>query len=92
MKKGFTLIEMLVVLLIIAALILIFVPNLLEQSNKAKHQSDEAFQQVIDNQVVLYRHDHPQGKLDSWDDLKGYLSERQLKEAQTNEKIKAPWE
>lgn len=88
---GFTLIEMLVVLIIITALVLIFVPNLLQQSNKAKHQSDQASQQVIDNQVVLYESDHPGKKPANWDDLNGYLSEKQIKEAKNNPNIHAPW-
>lgn len=88
---GFTLIEMLVVLIIITALVLIFVPNLLQQSDKAKNQSDRAFQQVIDNQVVLYESDHPGQKLTKWDDLNGYLSEKQIKEAKTNPHIHTPW-
>lgn len=91
-KKGFTLIEMLVVLLVITALVLIFVPNLLKQSNKAKGQSDSAFQQVVDNQYVLYKHDHPDQKVDTWDDLSGYLSKKQINEAKKNKHIRAPWQ
>lgn len=91
-KKGFTLIEMLVVLVIITALILIFVPNLLQQSHKAQTQSDAAFQQVIDNQVILYENDHPNQKVEKWTDLEGYLSDKQIREAQKNDNIRAPWE
>lgn len=89
--KGFTLIEMLVVLVIITALVLIFIPNLLQQSDKAKGQSDKAFQQVVDNQIVLYQNDHPGHKPTKWEDLSGYLSDKQIKEAQENPKIHAPW-
>lgn len=88
---AFTLIEMLVVLIIITALVLIFVPNLLQQSDKARNQSDKAFQQVIDNQVVLYENDHPRQKPTKWEDLSGYLSDKQLREAKNNARIKAPW-
>lgn len=88
---AFTLIEMLVVLIIITALVLIFVPNLLQQSDKARNQSDKAFQQVIDNQVVLYENDHPGQKPTKWEDLSGYLSDKQLREAKNNARIKAPW-
>lgn len=91
-KSAFTLIEMLVVLVIITALVLLFVPNLLKQSDKAKAKSDEAFQQVINNQVILYETDHPNKKVTKWSDLEGYLSNKQLKEAQENDNIRAPWE
>lgn len=90
-KKAFTLIEMLVVLAIITALVLLFVPNLLKQSDKAKTKSDVAFQQVVDNQIVLYETDHPNKKVTSWQDLEGYLSPKQLDEAKRNENIKVPW-
>lgn len=90
-QKAFTLIEMLVVLVIITALILIFVPNLLKQSDKAKDQGTAAFQQVVDNQMILLRHEHPNKKVTSWDDFKGYLSDKQIKEAKENKKIKPPW-
>ena len=91
-KEAFTLIEMLVVLVIITALILLFVPNLLQQSNKAQQKSDAAFQQVIDNQVVLFESDHPNEKVTKWEDLEGYLSKKQIDEAKKNEDIVAPWE
>lgn len=90
-KEAFTLIEMLVVLVIITALILLFIPNLLSQSNKAKEKSDAAFQQVIDNQVVLYESDHPNKKVTKWNDLTGYLSQKQIEEAEHNENITPPW-
>ena len=82
---------MLVVLVIITALILIFVPNLLKQSDKAHKQGTEAFQQVVDNQMILLKHDHPDKEVKSWDDFKGYLSEKQIKEAKENKRIKPPW-
>lgn len=91
-KKAFTLIEMLVVLVIITALVLIFVPNLMKQSDKARDKSTVAFQQVIDNQTVLLQNDHPNKKITNWDDYKGYLSDKQIKEAKENKAIKGPWE
>ena len=90
-QKAFTLIEMLVVLVIITVLILIFVPNLLKQSDRAHDKGTAAFQQVVDNQMVLFRHEHPNQKVTKWEDLKGYLSDKQIKEAKENDKIKPPW-
>lgn len=54
-NDGFTLIEMLVVLLVIAVLILLFVPNLAKQQSKITARGDEAFTQVIKTQAELYR-------------------------------------
>lgn len=54
-NDGFTLIEMLVVLLVIAVLILLFVPNLAKQQSKIEARGNEAFTQVIKTQAELYR-------------------------------------
>lgn len=51
---GFTLLEMLIVLFIIAALILIFIPNLSSQREKITKQTDEALEKVVKTQVEMF--------------------------------------
>ncbi|MDR0297135.1 MAG: prepilin-type N-terminal cleavage/methylation domain-containing protein [Streptococcaceae bacterium] len=56
--KGFTLIEMLVVLLIISILILLFVPNLAKQKDSVKNTGRAAVVKVVESQAELYALDH----------------------------------
>ena len=56
--KGFTLIEMLVVLLIISILILLFVPNLSKQKDSVKNTGRAAIVKVVESQAELYALDH----------------------------------
>lgn len=56
--RGFTLVEMLVVLAIISLLMLLFIPNLSNQRKKAETHRDEALVKVIDTQVELYKLDN----------------------------------
>ena len=56
--KGFTLIEMLVVLLIISILILLFVPNLARQKDAVKDTGRAAIVKVVESQAELYELDH----------------------------------
>lgn len=51
--KGFTLIEMVIVVAIIAMLTLLIIPNVVSQRNKAQKNSDTAFVQTIQTQVDL---------------------------------------
>ena len=52
--KGFTLMEMLVVLLIISVLLLLFVPNLSQQKDKVKSTGGAAVVRVVESQAELY--------------------------------------
>ncbi|WP_369346896.1 prepilin-type N-terminal cleavage/methylation domain-containing protein [Apilactobacillus ozensis] len=56
-KKAFTLIEMTIVLFIISLLILIIVPNLSAQKNKANKIHSNAMTLVIQNQIDSYLDD-----------------------------------
>lgn len=56
-EDGFTLIEMLIVLFVIAVLILLFVPSLSKQTVNINKQGNEALTKVIDTQVEMYRLD-----------------------------------
>lgn len=52
--SGFTLLEMLVVLLIISVLILLFVPNLSKHKEGVDKRGNEAIAKIIDTQIDLY--------------------------------------
>ena len=49
--KGFTLIEMLIVLGIISILLLLFVPNLSEQKQKIQEDGNAAVVKVVESQI-----------------------------------------
>ncbi|GAA3636681.1 competence type IV pilus major pilin ComGC [Lactobacillus hamsteri] len=78
-QKGFTLIEMVVVIAIVVMLTLIIAPNLVGQKKNAEKKTSEAFRTTLQTQVELYENEH--GKLPrSLNDLRGkYLSEDQAK-------------
>ena len=51
---GFTLLEMLVVLLIISVLILLFVPNLSKHKESVDKKGQEAIVKIVETQMDLY--------------------------------------
>lgn len=56
--SGFTLLEMVLVVLIIAALLLLFIPNISNTQQSAQNKRDEALVQVVGTQAELYRLDN----------------------------------
>ncbi|EOL46586.1 competence type IV pilus major pilin ComGC [Enterococcus caccae] len=52
--EGFTLLEMLVVLLIISILILLFVPNLSKHKEGVDKKGNEAIVKIVETQMDLY--------------------------------------
>lgn len=83
---GFTLVEMLIVLLVIAVLVLLFVPSLAGKSTKIKTEGNAAFEKVIDTQVEMYalNEDKATGKITlKLLKEKKYLTEKQVVEAKT---------
>lgn len=83
-REGFTLIEMVVVLAIIALLMLIVVPNLNHQREVAVTHSDQALQQVIQNQAEIYANDTNSKLTDvtiAKLKEKGYLNQQQVDQA-----------
>lgn len=53
-QKGFTLIEVLLVLFIISLLLLLFIPNISSHQKNATEKNQDAFQQVLQTQVELF--------------------------------------
>ncbi|WP_280768422.1 competence type IV pilus major pilin ComGC [Salipaludibacillus daqingensis] len=54
-KKGFTLIEMMIVLVIISILLLIVVPNLTKNQQLASDKGCEATMELISTQIIAYQ-------------------------------------
>ncbi|MBO8156110.1 MAG: prepilin-type N-terminal cleavage/methylation domain-containing protein [Bacillaceae bacterium] len=57
-QKGFTLIEMLVVLMIISMLLLITIPNMAKSNEQIDEKGCEAFIQMVETQVQSYKIHH----------------------------------
>lgn len=54
-KNGFTLIEMLVVMLVISILLLIMIPNLLKNNEAINGKGCEAYVKTVQAQVEVYK-------------------------------------
>lgn len=82
-KRGFTLIEMTIVLFIVALLILIVVPNLAHQKKHAQSVHTGAMATVVQTQLDTYL-DATDKKTATLNDLKndGYLTNKQVKMAE----------
>ncbi|GEP20040.1 competence type IV pilus major pilin ComGC [Pediococcus argentinicus] len=83
--KGFTLIEMTIVLFIVSLLILVIIPNISNQRKNAKHIQGNAMTEVVQTQVDLYENEYASlpHSLQELED-KGYLNKKQLADAQRN--------
>ncbi len=57
-NKGFTLVEMMIVLLIISVLILVTIPNVTKQSASIDSKGCEALVKMVEGQVGSYKIDH----------------------------------
>lgn len=77
--KGFALVEMLIVLLIISVLMLLFVPNLSKQKDVVREKGDAAVVKVVESQMDLY--EVKTGDKPTVDDLVevGYITSEQAK-------------
>lgn len=81
-QKGFTLIEMVMVLFIISVLMLLIVPNVVKQKDMIDVQGTEALVTVIQTQVELYELDgHTEAVSLTALENQGYLSAKQVKQA-----------
>ena len=81
-NAGFTLIEMLIVLMIITVLLILFVPNLAKQADSIDAKGNEALTKVIETQCEMYYLDHNK-RPTNYNDLEngGYISEEQMEKA-----------
>jgi len=84
-EHGFTLIEMSLVLFIISALLLLFVPNLAGRQKSASETGDEAIMAVLQSQADMYTMDQGDAPASLTElHTKEYITLKQFNE--TNEK------
>lgn len=78
-ENGFTLVEMLVVLLVISILLLITIPNVVAHNKNIQNKGCEGLIDMVQGQVVAYEMEYQQTP--SINDLieKGYLPNNSLK-------------
>ncbi|GIN19984.1 MAG TPA: prepilin-type cleavage/methylation domain-containing protein [Bacillus bacterium] len=78
-EKGFTLIEMMVVLLVITVLLLIALPNITKHSSNINNKGCDGLKQMVQGQVEAYRMD--KNEIPTVQQLKteGYLKNEDLK-------------
>lgn len=77
--KGFTLIEMLVVLLIISVLLLLFVPNLSKQKETVQEKGNAAVVKVVEGQAEVYELNHDDKATLSKLKGQGQITDKQVK-------------
>ena len=79
-KKAFTLIELLICLFIIGLMMLLIIPNIANQRQKAQEKSDAAIVKVVENQQELYQLDKNVKDKPNAQTLKddGYITQEQL--------------
>lgn len=77
-EKGFTLIEMMIVLLVISVLLIVTIPNITKHNSTINEKGCDAFVKMVEAQVQAYQIEHGVTPT-SMGDLrnKGYLSPEQ---------------
>ena len=58
MKNGFTILEMIIVLTIVALLFLLTIPNIQQKKDVIENKGCEALVEVVNAQILLYEIDH----------------------------------
>lgn len=77
-KKGFTLIELIIVIAILALLIAIAIPKYQRSNLSAQATTHNANVRVIKNAAILYSVDHPDENTISMEAIKPYLESKNL--------------
>lgn len=58
-QKGFTLIEMMIVLLVISVLLIITIPNITKHNSTINNKGCDAFLKMVEAQIQAYEMDNP---------------------------------
>ncbi|MGL4697083.1 competence type IV pilus major pilin ComGC [Enterococcus larvae] len=82
--KGFTLLEMLIVLLIISVLILLFAPNLSKQKDSIDKKGNAAIVKVVETQMDVYRLENDQVPTVEMLLSEGYITQEQYDKYKAN--------
>ncbi|MDF9866849.1 competence protein ComGC [Bacilli bacterium PM5-3] len=79
-KKGFTMIEMIIVISIIALLLLLIIPNINEKQKMINLKGCEALKETINSQIYLYEIKHNKLPTSTSDLVKeGFIKDEQTK-------------
>lgn len=80
MKRGFTVLEMIIVLSVIALLFILTLPNIKQKQDIIDNKGCDALIEVVNSQILLYKLDQEKD-VNSVNDLiqEGYLKEKQSK-------------
>ena len=76
--NGFTILEMMIVMLVVAVLLMITLPNVAAKNTIIRKTGCQAMLDVIDSQILLFEIEHDREPVD----LNELLNEGYLKEAQ----------
>ena len=78
MKKGFTILEMILVLTVVSVIIMVTVPNIAQKRQIINDVGCKALKEVVNGQILLYQLQTGETP-DSIDDLieEGFISEEQ---------------
>lgn len=82
-QRGFTLIEMVIVLAVISLLMLIMIPNLNHQREVAAGRQKDALVEVVQNQAEMYTNETGQAATIQDLEDKGYLNKDQAAQAKS---------
>ena len=82
-EDGFTLIEMTIVIMVVAALLLLIVPNVGKVTENTNSTTSEAAVSTVESQIILYKMENPDDTLDGNALLEKlvkdkYITQRQL--------------
>lgn len=78
MKKGFTVLEMILVLSVISLIFLITLPNIQQKNKIIQNKGCNALVKVVDSQILLYELEHLETPTSIHDLIdEGYLDEGQ---------------
>lgn len=78
-EKGFTLLEMMIVLLVISVLLIITIPNITKHNGNINKKGCEAFVKMVQAQVQAYEIEHKKPPVD----VKALVDEKYLNENET---------
>lgn len=86
--KGFTLIEMIIVLFVISVIMLLIIPNISKNKESIDTKGDEAFVTVVQTQLDLYTMNEGEAGLTNENTFSSlhedeYLSENQFEQAKS---------
>lgn len=78
-ENGFTVLEMMIVMLVIAVLLIVTLPNIQQKEEIIRDKGCDALLDIVNSQIILYEIDHDESPTS----MSQLISEGYLKEKQT---------